>query len=135
MAVKPKTSPGRKLPKRPKPVAVPTTVTPPVLTKEEMTKLHQSFSELNYLKDRHTRMLTDVKIANAEHSLALAQVEKAEQKAATAAQEAQRVEKDFNELQRHEIELVANICEKRGITYQELEYNQTTGELLNIKGE
>lgn len=112
---------------------------PAVLTKEELKSLGSVLDDLKRTKENHTNLTNSLQVQQTRIQVKLAQAKQLQAEAVQdeadttyTKEELLRVERKFNaQKQRKEI-LVADICNKRGISVQEFEYNQETGEILNI---
>lgn len=112
---------------------------PVVLTKHEMNALSGVLVDMQMLKDDHTSRAYSLKAKQAAVTAKLAEAEKLNAEAQVQANDVAfdrdcllKVERRFNETKHKKEILIADICEKRGIAIQELEYNPVTGEVTNI---
>lgn len=104
-----------------------------LLDRDELSQLNGVVEDLRYIKSNHSKQITTLKIAQAELALAKAQAEKAEHMVKEAVEVATRIETGFEEALKRKTSIIADICEKRGIAPQELEYNNDTGEVINLQ--
>lgn len=104
-----------------------------VLDRDEMAKIGDILQDMQDVKDAHKAVQNARRLKEAEIDVLSAKIEIEKSAVSDINDRSARLENRFNELNRSKNVLVTEICEKHGIITQELEYDPTTGVVLNIK--